>query len=231
MKTKTRVLILILLFCTSHVWAHTSRQNDFICPIGGESFSQMMDMSGTSFGRYLDLKPFGPIAAPWSLPVCPGNQFVMYKDKFTDEEIQTLAKYIESEEYKKITKESTYYRAAQLQRQLNEPVEKIANTLLQATWQRSSYQQEALDEYKKYIQKLETSKDKKELENDETWITAQLVSLELERRTGQFEDAMQRLIRLLKFERFNDESLVFKKILDLQKKLISEKDRNTHEVP
>ena len=86
---------LVLLACflnMSIAYAHTWGTKEVVCPLGGEKFQTTVDMSGTRFGMQLDLKPLGPIAAPWRLPVCPGNHFVVYKDTedFTDDEIRHL---------------------------------------------------------------------------------------------------------------------------------------------
>lgn len=234
MKIKNLALILLTLSGITHVQAHRMLKQDFICPIGGETFSQVMDMSGTSYGQMLNLKPFGPTAAPWRLAVCPGNQFVMYKDKFTDEEIKVLSAYVESPAYQKIIKETTYYRAAQLKRLTQEPTANIAYTLLQATWQSSSssYLQEALDEYKKYIVELESGKDRAAFTSDEAWVNAQLIALQLERSTEQFDAAQERLKQLADVGIFKDDTKVFKRILDLQKKLVAEKDAFiTYQIP
>lgn len=233
MRIKKIALILVSLIGITNVQAHTSSEENFICPIGGKKFSQLMDSSGTSFGQMLDLKPIGPISAPWSLAVCPDNQFVMYKDKFTDDEIKTLTAYVQSAEYQKIINEETYYRAAQLKRVVNESTGDIALTLLEATWQSPTlpYLQEALDEYKKYLQQLKHDKKTDEFTNNESWINAELITLELERRTGQFDAAEQRLKKLSDIESFNDDSKIYKQILNLQKKLIDQKDKNQHQIP
>lgn len=232
MRKKIIALTLVSLANITNLQAHTFSTENFVCPIGGEEFSQTMDSSGTSFGTMLDLKPIGPIAAPWSLPVCPTNKFVMYRDDFTDAELKTLTAYIQSPEYQKIINQTSYYRTAQFKKLLNEPTGETALILLKATWQSPSlpYLQEALDEYKKYLQQLETGKSNAEFMSDKAWINAELITLELERRTGQFDAAEQRLKKLSEIETFNDDTKIYKKILNLQKDLISQKDKNSHQV-
>lgn len=231
-----KVIPLLLLFVSllglSNVYAHTSSMDNFVCPIGGEEFSQLMDSSGTSFGQRLDLKPIGPIAAPWSLPVCPSNKFVMFKKDFTDDEIKILTTYIESPEYQKIINESTYYRAAQFKRLIHTPTDNVAFTLLKATWQspKPAYLNEALAEFKKYIQQLEDGKSEVEFTNDPSWINAELIVLELERRTEQFEKAEQHTKELSELKLFNDDNKTYKKILERQRTLINQKDKNPHRI-
>lgn len=240
------VLILAFLSCITNlqaqsditdIQAHTFIIEDFVCPIGGEEFSQTMER-GTgsyifSFGIMLDLKPVKSMpSVPLDLPVCPSNKFVMYRNDFTDIEIKILEAYIQDLEYQKIINETTYYRVAQFKKVLHEPTDEIASTLLEATWQLPSlpYLQEALDEYKKYLQQLERGKNKSEFIRNYEWGNAELITLELERRTGQFDTARQRLKKLSEIKMFNDDTNSYKKILNLQKKLINKKDKNQHEI-
>ncbi|WP_182419936.1 hypothetical protein [Bartonella sp. HY038] len=232
MKMKAITLILISLMSITGVHARTVFMQEFVCPIGGQKFSTQMDGSGTSFGQMLDFKPIGPMPAPWTLAVCPDNQFVIFKDDFTEEELKILTPYVESAEYKKIINTPTYYRAAQLQRVLKEPTGDIATTLLQATWQSPTvpYQKEALAEYNKYIDELAQNQSTAQLFENARWVNANLIALELERRTGQFDAAKQRLNALSISNDFKEDDQFIKQILTLQKKLIDQKDQNGHRV-
>jgi hypothetical protein len=60
-------------------------------------------MSGTSFGKRLDLRAIGPTASPWSLPVCPKDHFVLFKQKFSPEELADLRSFVNSEPYQTVT--------------------------------------------------------------------------------------------------------------------------------
>ena len=132
----------IVMLLAQPAYAHTVRDVDFVCPLDGEEFTQRISASGTSYGRMLDLKPYGPIAAPWSLPVCPTSGFVMYRPRFSAEEVGKLKPYVDSYEYWSMRRtETTYYLAAKLQEVLGEPDETLAFTLLQATWQAESREQ------------------------------------------------------------------------------------------
>src|SRR5687767_7310063 len=119
----------VVMLLAQPAYAHTVRDVDFVCPIDGEEFNQRISASGTAYGRMLDLKPYGPIAAPWSLPVCPTTGFVMYRTRFTPEEIGKLKPYVDSYDYWSMRRtEATYYLAAKLQEVLGEPDETLAFT-------------------------------------------------------------------------------------------------------
>ena len=64
---KTQLLALLLLAAGASASAHTATEKAFTCPIGGETFSQTIDTSGTSFGMMTDTRPVGPIAAPFAI--------------------------------------------------------------------------------------------------------------------------------------------------------------------
>lgn len=138
----------------------------FTCPIGGETFSSLAQLSGYQMGSFLDLKPYGMLSAPSPLPRCPSNGLVMYKYKFTQEELARLEGYVLSEEYQDLRKIHTnYYLVSRLKKYLGAPQlglshlqNEIAFTLLQATWeakpgeQYRQYALEALDIYKSMLQ-------------------------------------------------------------------------------
>ena len=65
-------------------------------------FTALEDMSGTSFGKRLDLRAIGPTASPWSLPVCPKDHFVLLKQKFSPEELADLRRFVNSEPYQTV---------------------------------------------------------------------------------------------------------------------------------
>src|SRR5262245_40618932 len=70
--------------------ATTFGDEEFTCPIGGQTFTATVFSSTFSVGQRLDLKPIGGPLLSMLLPVCPDNGFVMYKMKFSDEEVRTL---------------------------------------------------------------------------------------------------------------------------------------------
>jgi hypothetical protein len=218
----------LVILLAQPAYAHTFRDVDFVCPIDGEEFSQRMAASGTSYGRMLDLKPYGPTAAPWTLPVCPTTGFVMYRSRFTDDEIAKLRPYVDSYEYWALRRsEATYYLVAKLQGVLGEPDEAIAPALLHATWQAQGreqyerYAREALMVYRRLLEMPPRDERKR--------ITYELVSGELERRLGMFEQARGRFERVRALEA--SATGVVPDIIELQLKLLSAKDPRPHQAP
>ena len=100
MKIKLSAFVLSLAVCT-HANALTMRPVEHTCPIGGEKFTSDMLMSGVSVDVKTDLEPLGAIMAPTPIPICPSNQFVMFKDDFTQQELDKYEKIIQSEAYLK----------------------------------------------------------------------------------------------------------------------------------
>lgn len=221
-------LLPLLIFATFPLLARamTFQEVELTCPIGGEKFKTVLAGSGFTSGRFLDLKPFGPVAAPWPLAKCPSNGFVMYQSKFSETEVERLQQFVTSSTYQEIQAVHTnYYLAATLQRHLDEPQERIAFTLLQATWeargeQYNRYASEALEIYKALLSKPYSDKKK--------WVTDQLVAGELERRIRRFDDALKRFSDLK--ENISDNQFA-EEIVELQLKLISEGKSNPQLVP
>jgi len=203
-------------------------EEELVCPIDGEKFKATLAASGTSFGSFLDLKPFGPIAAPWPLAKCPSSGFVMYKEKFSDAEIAQLREYVLSEKYIELKSSNTnYYLAARLRAHLGEKPSQLTDTLLQSTWeaehgpQYKQYASEALDAYKQALVE--------EPANSKRWITNQFIAGELERRLERFEDAKRRFLMLAKREEVK--SGILADILELQLQLVEAKDNQPQMIP
>ena len=222
-----RLLPLILAF-PMFAYAHTPLTTvELVCPIGGEKFK--MAQVGSSFisNRYLDLRPFGPGPAPWPLAKCPSNGFVIFRDKFSDSELDQLREFVATSEYRELTRiHRNYYLAAVLQRHIQAPPEQVAFTLLQATWQATSkqqykhYAQEALDGYRVLLNEPNPDKEK--------WTTYQLVAGELERRIGNFDDATKRFSEL---KNSHPDDAHIQEIIQLQLSLIADRNTGTQLMP
>ena len=195
------------------------------CPFDGKEFKTVESMSGTRFGTYLDLKPYGPIAAPWPLAKCPSNGFVIFKNEFSKVEIAQLRDYVEGPIYQTLQRsETNYYLAAQLKGYLQHPQTEVAYTLLMATWeakvgqQYQRYASEALEAYKRALEKPYKDQD--------LWVSDQFIAAELERRLGQYEAAKTRLDSLS--GRPEVKSGPFHDVLELQLQLVKAKDSEAH---
>src|SRR5262245_42254341 len=127
--------------------ALTFIEREVACPVGGETFKAHLPASETQFRQQLDLKQTGEIASPWPLARCPGNGFVIYKESFSGEEIARIAAYVASAEYQAMrATETNYFLAAALRSRFGDPPATIAMTLLQATWEAQSDEQQ----YRRY---------------------------------------------------------------------------------
>lgn len=227
-RLKITALGLFLFATPTLVEALTVQDVKIDCPIDGVSFTTYQVMSGTQSGMYLDLKPIGAIAAPWPIPKCPSNGFVIYKAKFSGEELTKLRLYVETQEYQAMQRiETNYYLAAKLQQKMFETAAVIAATLLRATWearpgeQYTRYATEALSAYKQALQQIYT--DQTQL------VTDQLVAVELERRLGKFEEAQFRLSSLPKRGDLKAAKLGY--IVELQLRLVGQRDARPTVLP
>lgn len=167
----------------------------FVCPIGGEQFTTMVQLSGYRKGNFLDLKPYGRLTAPAYMPVCPGNGFAMYKENFTAEEVARLSSFVHSAEYQGLRRSNTaYFLGARLRRHMGEPAREVAYMLLKATWEAKPGEQ-----YRRYaLETLDTLQGVRiaDYGDEKPWLQDQLVMGELERRLERFDDAKTRFVKL-----------------------------------
>jgi len=219
-----------IYICFINASAHTSGEVEEICPLDGTKFKAIIDMSGTKFGQQLDLKDIGPIAAPWRIPVCPTDHFVIYKKDFTDKEKTVLKSYIDSDEYQSLVADnSTYFLLAKIFEYLKKDSIDIAYTYLQASWEvdnkpekYSQYATLSLEKFKLFI----STNDK----DHKSWKVAHMVAGELERRLKYFDEAKQRFLSLkILFE--SDADPKWLKIINYQLELIEQQDSQPHISP
>ncbi len=208
--------------------AMTMQDTEFVCPIGKEAFHAQQAVSGTVFGRELDLRPYGAIAAPAPLPKCPSNGFVMFSHHLSDANLAKLTAYVNSPEYAALKdKHTNYYLAAQLQRKLDRAADEVAYTLLQATWEAQGEAQ-----YKQYaaetLAALEALLAQPDA-NPDNILTFQLVAGELERRLGKFDAAKARFLRLR--DQVDGAGSLAKSWVDYELSLIETKDTLPHPMP
>jgi len=179
--------------------ALTLSMKEFTCPIDGAKFQARVVNSFTQFGRRLDLKPVGALIAPAPRPVCPESGFVMYKDKFTDAEIDKLKAIVATDAFKQARAENTdYYMVGFVFERMEQPDPFAAGYIyLQALWEadakptelRQRYRALVLEKFAAYLQSADPAAGDK-------WWSAQLISAEMERQSGAFEKAVQRLAGL-----------------------------------
>lgn len=199
------------------------------CPIDGKRFQHETPPAATSPQRYLDMKPVDPANAPWPLPQCPDNGFVVYKKEFSESEVGKLRKFVASDNYRAmIGIHTNYYLAAILRREAGDPQYDVAWTLAQASWEVAKdparyrqYAEEALAAY-------DALPDGSLLDRRQHTLR-EMMSGELERRLGRFDDAEKRFRRIRDAAEFTSPQL--QQVITLQLKLISAKDAGSHLMP
>jgi hypothetical protein len=191
------------------------------CPIDGEKFRADQAASYTVAGQFLDMKPFGATIAPPPLPKCPTSRFLIYKENFSEAEIQTLKEFVSSNQWRRLIGRNTdYYLIAKLRAHLGETPAQLKFVLLQATWEPKSqpkYRQYAKTALEAYNEAL-----KGEYVDRQQWLSDQLVAGELERRLRQFDKALIRFASLSTYK--EAQAGVFQRIVALQLKLIHERN-------
>jgi hypothetical protein len=208
--------------------ALTFRNVDYICPVGGEAFSSPQVGSATYFGMNLDTRPEGMGPVPWPLPKCPGNGFVIFAEKFPEDELSKLTQLVGSPEYQALrNRESDYFLAAFLMERIERPARSIAYTLLNASWeaQKPEQEQRYLDAaLRHYLSSLDAAKG-----TGDELLADQFLAGELERRLGKFSEAESRFKALLVGNRLSDEGHI--RVARYQLELIGEKDSLPHGMP
>ncbi|WP_133501752.1 hypothetical protein [Cognatilysobacter terrigena] len=196
------------------------------CPIGGESFTATLAMSGTQFGQNLDRRPVGAIAAPWPMAKCPTNGFVLFKEKFTAAEIKTLQPFVLSPEYQALQKtESNYFLISRLMEKLGASSSDIASALLRATWE-----VEKTPRYQRYasaaLDAFEAALAGNSKMSSEERASYEQIAGELERRLGRFDAARTRLMALAAMPSVQGTPL--EQVVQQELVLIAQRDVETH---
>ena len=227
-KTISLVLLPVFLFWAA-VPAMTLRNKAFVCPIDGTEFEQTIALSGTQFGMRLDMKPLGPTPAPWPIPSCPECRFPLFKDEFTEEEIDRYREFVETRQFREETADSPpYFALAKVKAYDGESSGEIAYAYLQASWQveenREGYERclkLALEEYREFFEAERAGV------SDEDWLTAGILIAELERQLGNFDGALAQ-VESLGDEPIEDE--FFLKLLDQIETLARSEDTHPHPI-
>ncbi len=228
MKLRKYVFLILGISLGQSALALTFAKNEYTCPIGGEKFTATVPASGSSFGTRTDLKPYGAIQAPWTLPQCPTNKFVMFKEKFTAEELETFKSIIESDEYKAIPPTSSeYYYLAKLYERSKASSEKIAWAYLQASWEMSGKEvlQGALDNFKKSLAEIKDSEPNAQKKKT----THNIIIGELNRLLGNFAEAKAQFEKLKSDKNYSDNKFILK-VINLELKLIDEKNTSPERI-
>lgn len=220
----------IALWCVllpSMSFAMTMKEEQVVCPIGGESFTVSLPASGTAFNNGLDFMPLGAIVSPWPLAKCPSNGFVMFQEVFTPEELKRLTSYVNTPEYQALQKTHTnYYLVAKLAQAKGDSEVEVSDLMLQATWEAKTPEQ-----YKDYASQAHAAFTKIGQSQDpqsDAWVTTQYILGELDRRMSNFKEAQQHM-DTIKNRKLNEPWQPA--AVKLQLELISKADAQPHSMP
>jgi len=224
-------LLITVILGTSTAEAAATKEFEIICPLDGTKFMTPGNTTGPILGLYLDLKPVGFMDIPPRLPVCPSNHFVVYKKSFTDAEKENLRKLVLGQEYQSLAKDNTsYFLLAKIYEYTGKSEWMIANAYLRAAWQVEKTDPPKAKQYMdltlQHLKKVLSTNTKTD---DKTWISAQMLSGEMERRLGRFDDAKARFLELSKTKSIQDNYNA--QIVSYQLELISQKDSAPHLLP
>ena len=223
-----RFLLTIVLFVISSVSsALLYKEQAFICPIDGEEFIAGIPRSSHYAGVRTDNKPFGMLEAPWPYPICPENGFVMYKDTFTNKEIENIKPYIFSAEYQGYRfSETRHFLLAKIYEYQQRPISEIADTYLKASWEA-----EGGPNYNRYLElalnAFELSWKQNSMHIKSNW-NDQYMLVELNRLLGNFKVATVELENLKALNQTDDFSLNRQKF---EQDLVQEKNPDAWLLP
>jgi hypothetical protein len=207
----------------------TSKDVDVTCPLCHTTFKANMDVSSSRLGMRLDLKPLGPIPAPWNVPKCPKCHFIVYDQELSETNLELLHKFVSSKKYQDMSVDnSTYFLLAKIYEVVGMDIYEIAHTYLKASWQVEKDQAKCAKYLEASLAKFQLflSLNKK---ISSQYIIAELVSGEIERRTGKFDQAAARFNRIQKLSEFSGSDNVAA-IIEYQLELIAAKDKGPHEI-
>jgi hypothetical protein len=160
------------------------------CPIGGGSFQFQPVAQPVVAGERPDGRPIGSVRFPLTLPECPDNGLVLYKD-YDAGEVARLTPLVDSEAYRALRKDGTqYYRAYWLMREMGLPAERYLWALLQASWEAEGRPELR----KRYLEELvEESAKVPPRPGDLGWIGMEGRAINALRELGRFDEALARL--------------------------------------
>jgi uncharacterized protein (DUF2225 family) len=195
------------------------------CPLCKTDFKFMEEASGTQLTVELDLRPIGPIDAPWPIPVCPKCKFVLYQDQIAQEELEKCQRIVSGADYKSHSERASYYLLGILYEKLEKDDLTLANVFLKASWQEEGSGSK-FEEDLKISEKHFAAFLAKASKHDQAWRSAQLVIGEIKRRLKHFDESKKHFEGLKTMKEFQEN--LFGRIVDFQLRLIAEKDSNPH---
>ncbi len=186
------LLLAAILASPAPAAASTFGERTFTCPVTGKPFKATVQVSGNQFGVDLDMRPYGAIAVPWPLAVCPDpSRFPLFQDSFSPAEVARIREIVAASDYKQVIAEGhqSYYVAGRLQRMLGQAPMQVAQSFLSASWQAapgSSQQKRYLTEARTQFALAADAPGRPV----EAVRIARFLQVELSRQLGEFDKAL-----------------------------------------
>ncbi len=202
------------------------------CPLGGSNAKGWVILGSYHSGVGLDGKQYGAHVQPNPPPECPDNGFLVYKESFSENELTELRKYIFSEEYQSIWKNTApaFYRLAKIHEYMGESITDHYYHYVIATWEfdyppfgkkYSFYALEAIEALKKTIGIMRSN-----LLSETRFVEVHYLLAELYRRVGDFENARKKLHWVKQTDYKKD--FIHPHFIEYLDSLISQKDSEPH---
>ena len=198
------------------------------CPLGGSNAKGWVILGSYHSGVGLDGKQYGAHVQPNPPPECPDNGFLVYKENFSESELIQLRKYIFSEEYQSIWKNTApaFYRLAKIYEYEGKPLVDYYYHYLIATWESSVkkyhyYALEAIEAFKKTIDTMQS-----DLSSETQFVEVHYLLAELYRRVGDFENARKELEWVMQTDYKKD--FIPPQFFEYLDSLILQKDSDPH---
>jgi tetratricopeptide (TPR) repeat protein len=219
----------LVLALAKNIFAYESIMEETVCPVCGTTYEAEHVLSMSQFGMRLDMKPLGFTKAPLPLAICPNCHFVQYSDSLSDHEIADLKSFVDSDEYQALAKDnSSYFLLGKIFEHEGRDPMTLAHVYLQASWQvedkPAKYQT-----YLALVQKNLESYLSRAEDQDDNWVTAQLLLGEIMRLQGKFEDAGKQFESIKNNDKFKDDLL--QQMISFELELINDKDQTPQEIP
>ncbi|OGS47841.1 MAG: hypothetical protein A3J79_14535 [Elusimicrobia bacterium RIFOXYB2_FULL_62_6] len=217
------LLCALVLLSAGNLPAAKSIEREIACPICTREFYTTLDVPDAEYEMRLDMKPLGALPGPWHIPDCPGCGFIIYALNIPKAELAKCKAFVDSDDFKRFAKRSSYYRAGLISGMLGSKDFPLAQAYLKASWQEEADAEKLKEDLELSLKHF--SACAKGCEGDEQE-NSQLMMTELLRRLGRFDEARAHIAGLRALKGFQGN--LYTDILDFQVSLCDKKDAFIH---
>ncbi len=171
------------------------------CPLDGTGFNAVQDFSGYAVGMRLDMRKMGAISQPWALARCPECGFPVYQKYFSAGDALRLKTIVTSERFQAEARTApAWFALGVVKEELKSDPFDIGWTYLNASWEAENEAKPAA--YARAAQRaitwfdLAASALQNQPERSKDRSLARYLPVELNRRLGDFAEAVRRLQQL-----------------------------------